>query len=214
MQFSLKRWAAVTSRWSSQQDVDLIKIFKVAKKLLLDSWSNYHTFFHPFSGRTLSSQAKHLISLGGLLDDQLWHYVKVERHSSHLNLTVDKLTERVQIPAEFTHAEQVCWREQKRSDQQLPELHKKETSLSKITLFSCVKSFHAAEGGISWRSNFPETCYLHEELPRLPWKPVIQQSQPHRISKEKGSQSYCLGKWIKPLPLCFFHQNLHRHQQV
>uniref|UniRef100_A0A8C7WMR1 Contactin associated protein like 3 n=1 Tax=Oryzias sinensis TaxID=183150 RepID=A0A8C7WMR1_9TELE len=51
-------------------------------------------------GRTLSSQAKHLISLGGLLDDQLWHYVKVERHSSHLNLTVDKLTERVQIPAD------------------------------------------------------------------------------------------------------------------
>uniref|UniRef100_A0A8C7WMP1 Contactin associated protein like 3 n=1 Tax=Oryzias sinensis TaxID=183150 RepID=A0A8C7WMP1_9TELE len=50
--------------------------------------------------------AKHLISLGGLLDDQLWHYVKVERHSSHLNLTVDKLTERVQIPAEFTHVEQ------------------------------------------------------------------------------------------------------------
>ncbi|XP_078790304.1 contactin-associated protein-like 4 isoform X6 [Oryzias latipes] len=58
-------------------------------------------------GRTLSSQAKHLISLGGLLDDQLWHYVKVERHSSHLNLTVDKLTERVQIPAEFTHTEQL-----------------------------------------------------------------------------------------------------------
>uniref|UniRef100_A0A8C8DBJ1 Contactin associated protein like 3 n=1 Tax=Oryzias sinensis TaxID=183150 RepID=A0A8C8DBJ1_9TELE len=50
-------------------------------------------------GRTLSSQAKHLISLGGLLDDQLWHYVKVERHSSHLNLTVDKLTERINIHA-------------------------------------------------------------------------------------------------------------------
>uniref|UniRef100_A0A3P9J945 Contactin associated protein like 3 n=1 Tax=Oryzias latipes TaxID=8090 RepID=A0A3P9J945_ORYLA len=58
-------------------------------------------------GRTLSSQAKHLISLGGLLDDQLWHYVKVEQHSSHLNLTVDKLTERVQIPAEFTHVERL-----------------------------------------------------------------------------------------------------------
>ncbi|XP_024117188.1 contactin-associated protein-like 4 isoform X2 [Oryzias melastigma] len=56
-------------------------------------------------GRTLSSGATHLASLGGLLDDQLWHHVTVERHGSHLNLTVDKLTERVQIPTEFSHLE-------------------------------------------------------------------------------------------------------------
>ncbi|KAM4730174.1 contactin-associated protein-like 4 [Anableps anableps] len=43
-----------------------------------------------------------LVSLGSLLDDQHWHYVAVEQHSSHLNLTVDKNTKWVEIPPWFT----------------------------------------------------------------------------------------------------------------
>uniref|UniRef100_A0A3P9DCP6 Contactin-associated protein-like 4 n=1 Tax=Maylandia zebra TaxID=106582 RepID=A0A3P9DCP6_9CICH len=52
-------------------------------------------------GRTSSTEPQRLVSLGSLLDDQHWHHVAVERRGSHLNLTVDKHTERVQIPAEF-----------------------------------------------------------------------------------------------------------------
>ncbi|XP_036938988.1 contactin-associated protein-like 4 isoform X1 [Acanthopagrus latus] len=52
-----------------------------------------------------SSEPRRLASLGSLLDDQHWHHLAVERRSSHLNLTVDKHTERVQIPAEFSHWE-------------------------------------------------------------------------------------------------------------
>uniref|UniRef100_A0A3P8NIB1 Contactin associated protein like 3 n=1 Tax=Astatotilapia calliptera TaxID=8154 RepID=A0A3P8NIB1_ASTCA len=54
-------------------------------------------------GRTSSTEPQRLVSLGSLLDDQHWHHVAVERRGSHLNLTVDKHTERVQIPAEFSH---------------------------------------------------------------------------------------------------------------
>ncbi|KAM9844315.1 contactin-associated protein-like 4 [Aulostomus maculatus] len=54
-------------------------------------------------GRTWSPEAQRLASLGSLLDDQHWHQVAVERRGAHLNLTVDKHTERVQIPAEFNH---------------------------------------------------------------------------------------------------------------
>uniref|UniRef100_A0A3Q3E306 Contactin associated protein like 3 n=1 Tax=Labrus bergylta TaxID=56723 RepID=A0A3Q3E306_9LABR len=55
------------------------------------------------TGRTPSSEPRRLASLGSLLDDQHWHHLAFERRSSHLNLTVDKHTERVQIPAEFSH---------------------------------------------------------------------------------------------------------------
>ncbi|KAE8290556.1 Contactin-associated protein-like 4 Cell recognition molecule Caspr4 Precursor [Larimichthys crocea] len=54
-------------------------------------------------GRTSSSEPRRLATLGSLLDDQHWHHLAVERHGSHLNLTVDKHTEWVQIPAEFSH---------------------------------------------------------------------------------------------------------------
>ncbi|KAG7526547.1 contactin-associated protein-like 4 [Solea senegalensis] len=54
-------------------------------------------------GETSSSEPQVLASLGSLLDDQHWHRVVLERRSSHLNLTVDKHTERVQIPAVFDH---------------------------------------------------------------------------------------------------------------
>uniref|UniRef100_A0A3Q1AZ66 Contactin associated protein like 3 n=1 Tax=Amphiprion ocellaris TaxID=80972 RepID=A0A3Q1AZ66_AMPOC len=54
-------------------------------------------------GRTLSPDNQHLVSLSSLLDDQHWHHVAVEHHNNHLNLTVDKSTVWVQIPARFSH---------------------------------------------------------------------------------------------------------------
>ncbi|XP_059215392.1 contactin-associated protein-like 4 [Centropristis striata] len=54
-------------------------------------------------GRSSSPDSQHLVSLGSLLDNQHWHHVAVEHHSTHLNLTVDKSTLWVQIPAKFTH---------------------------------------------------------------------------------------------------------------
>uniref|UniRef100_A0A3Q3Q6D3 Contactin associated protein like 3 n=1 Tax=Monopterus albus TaxID=43700 RepID=A0A3Q3Q6D3_MONAL len=48
---------------------------------------------------TSSSEPRRLASLGSLLDDQHWHRVVLERQSAHLNLTVDKHTETVQIPS-------------------------------------------------------------------------------------------------------------------
>ncbi|XP_075901730.1 contactin-associated protein-like 4 [Nelusetta ayraudi] len=44
-----------------------------------------------------------LIALGSLLDDQQWHGVKLERLSAHVNLTVDKNTHQVQVPAELSN---------------------------------------------------------------------------------------------------------------
>uniref|UniRef100_A0A3Q4I469 Contactin associated protein like 3 n=1 Tax=Neolamprologus brichardi TaxID=32507 RepID=A0A3Q4I469_NEOBR len=52
-------------------------------------------------GKT-SPEPLRLTSLGSLLDDQHWHHVVLEQKSAHLNLTVDKNTERVQLPAEFS----------------------------------------------------------------------------------------------------------------
>ncbi|PWA16184.1 hypothetical protein CCH79_00018293 [Gambusia affinis] len=49
------------------------------------------------------SSRQRLVSLGSLLDDQHWHRVAVEQHSSHFNLTVDKNTKWVVIPPWFTH---------------------------------------------------------------------------------------------------------------
>uniref|UniRef100_A0A3B3XLB8 Contactin associated protein like 3 n=1 Tax=Poecilia mexicana TaxID=48701 RepID=A0A3B3XLB8_9TELE len=54
-------------------------------------------------GKLLSgSGGKLLVSLGSLLDDQHWHHVKLERLGSHLNLTVDKNTQQVLVPAELS----------------------------------------------------------------------------------------------------------------
>uniref|UniRef100_A0A3P8TCK0 Contactin associated protein like 3 n=1 Tax=Amphiprion percula TaxID=161767 RepID=A0A3P8TCK0_AMPPE len=54
-------------------------------------------------GGTSSSESRRLASLGSLLDDQHWHHVVLEQKNAHLNLTVDKHTEKVQIAAEFNH---------------------------------------------------------------------------------------------------------------
>lgn len=50
-----------------------------------------------------ASGGKLLVSLGSLLDDQHWHFVKLERISTHLSLTVDKNTQQVHLPAELSH---------------------------------------------------------------------------------------------------------------
>uniref|UniRef100_A0A3B5K021 Contactin-associated protein-like 4 n=1 Tax=Takifugu rubripes TaxID=31033 RepID=A0A3B5K021_TAKRU len=52
---------------------------------------------------TPSSEPRRLASLGSLLDDQHWHHLVMVWHNSRLNLTVDKHTEAVHIPAEFSH---------------------------------------------------------------------------------------------------------------
>uniref|UniRef100_A0A673A6R5 Contactin associated protein like 3 n=1 Tax=Sphaeramia orbicularis TaxID=375764 RepID=A0A673A6R5_9TELE len=71
----------------------LLLLFTQGTEILEESWS---IFGHIYL------QNCRLASLGSLLDDQHWHHVKMERRGFHLNLTVDKHTERVQIPAEFT----------------------------------------------------------------------------------------------------------------
>uniref|UniRef100_A0A3P8T5G3 Contactin associated protein like 3 n=1 Tax=Amphiprion percula TaxID=161767 RepID=A0A3P8T5G3_AMPPE len=54
-------------------------------------------------GKLLSpSGGQLLVSLGSLLDDQHWHHVKLERLSTHLNLTVDKNTQQVKLILIFT----------------------------------------------------------------------------------------------------------------
>ncbi|XP_062252129.1 contactin-associated protein-like 4 [Platichthys flesus] len=52
-----------------------------------------------------SSGGQLLVSLGSLLDDQHWHRVKLERLSTHVNLTVDRNTRQVHVPAELSHWE-------------------------------------------------------------------------------------------------------------
>lgn len=54
------------------------------------------------SGMGSSLGGQLLVSLGSLLDDQHWHTVKLEQLSTHLNLTVDKNTQQVHIPAELS----------------------------------------------------------------------------------------------------------------
>uniref|UniRef100_A0AAV2L1D4 Uncharacterized protein n=1 Tax=Knipowitschia caucasica TaxID=637954 RepID=A0AAV2L1D4_KNICA len=44
-----------------------------------------------------------LASVGSLLDDQHWHYVKLERVKNHLNLTVDYTTHLVHLPNQLSH---------------------------------------------------------------------------------------------------------------
>uniref|UniRef100_A0AAX7TBV7 Contactin associated protein like 3 n=1 Tax=Astatotilapia calliptera TaxID=8154 RepID=A0AAX7TBV7_ASTCA len=64
-----------------QRDHSLTLVLEKGKLLL------YH-----LQGVSSSSGGQLLVSLGSLLDDQHWHHVKLERLSTHLNLTVDKNT--------------------------------------------------------------------------------------------------------------------------
>ncbi|XP_069009157.1 contactin-associated protein-like 4 [Embiotoca jacksoni] len=75
-----------------QRDHSLNLVLEKGKLLL------YHQ-----QGVSSSSGGQLLVSLGSLLDDQHWHLVKVERLNTHLNLTVDKNTQQVHVPAELSH---------------------------------------------------------------------------------------------------------------
>ncbi|KAG7219998.1 hypothetical protein INR49_001126, partial [Caranx melampygus] len=86
-------------------------------------------------GGTSSSEPWHLASLGSLLDDQYWHHVVLERRSSHLNLTVDKHTERVQVPAEFNH-----WDIEQLSVGAAQSLGSQKPVTSKRTFHGCVEN--------------------------------------------------------------------------
>uniref|UniRef100_A0A674P6T4 Contactin associated protein like 3 n=1 Tax=Takifugu rubripes TaxID=31033 RepID=A0A674P6T4_TAKRU len=55
-------------------------------------------------GQASSAEPRRLASLGSLLDDQHWHRVAVERRGAHLNVTVDKHTEKVRR-VRFAHAQ-------------------------------------------------------------------------------------------------------------
>uniref|UniRef100_A0A8C9ZLS2 Contactin associated protein like 3 n=1 Tax=Sander lucioperca TaxID=283035 RepID=A0A8C9ZLS2_SANLU len=61
-----------------------------AHSLTLEFIVRHHHLF--LLCRSSSPDSHHLVSLGSLLDDQHWHHVAVEHHSTHLNLTVDKST--------------------------------------------------------------------------------------------------------------------------
>ncbi|XP_073332152.1 contactin-associated protein-like 4 [Pagrus major] len=75
-----------------QRDHSLTLVLEKGRLLL------YHQ-----QGVSSSSGGQLLVSLGSLLDDQHWHHVKLERLSTHLNLTVDKNTQQVHVPAELSH---------------------------------------------------------------------------------------------------------------
>ncbi|XP_061594639.1 contactin-associated protein-like 4 [Cololabis saira] len=75
-----------------QRDHSLNLVLEKGKLLL------YHQ-----QGVSSLSGGQLLVSLGSLLDDQHWHHVKLERLSTHLNLTVDKNTQQVHVPAELSH---------------------------------------------------------------------------------------------------------------
>uniref|UniRef100_A0A671YXY4 Contactin-associated protein-like 4 n=1 Tax=Sparus aurata TaxID=8175 RepID=A0A671YXY4_SPAAU len=75
-----------------QRDHSLTLVLEKGKLLL------YHQ-----QGVSSSSGGQLLVSLGSLLDDQHWHHVKLERLSTHLNLTVDKNTQQAHVPAELSH---------------------------------------------------------------------------------------------------------------
>ncbi|KAK3521327.1 hypothetical protein QTP70_003170 [Hemibagrus guttatus] len=45
------------------------------------------------------------VSLGSLLDDQHWHLVSIERLRGHVNFTVDKSTQQLQLPDHQSHFE-------------------------------------------------------------------------------------------------------------
>ncbi|GAA6107699.1 contactin-associated protein-like 4 isoform X1 [Tachysurus ichikawai] len=45
------------------------------------------------------------VSLGSLLDDQHWHLVSIERLRGHVNFTVDKSTQQLQLPDHLSHFE-------------------------------------------------------------------------------------------------------------
>ncbi|XP_024236906.1 contactin-associated protein-like 4 isoform X2 [Oncorhynchus tshawytscha] len=53
-------------------------------------------------GASPGPESHTVVSLGSLLDDLHWHHVAIERVSGHVNFTVDKSTQQIQVPAELS----------------------------------------------------------------------------------------------------------------
>ncbi|XP_036971862.1 contactin-associated protein-like 4 [Acanthopagrus latus] len=92
LKFKTLRNSGTLLHAEGQRDHSLTLVLEKGKLLL------YHQ-----QGVSSSSGGQLLVSLGSLLDDQHWHHVKLERLSTHLNLTVDKNTQQVHVPAELSH---------------------------------------------------------------------------------------------------------------
>uniref|UniRef100_A0A3B3UN47 Contactin-associated protein-like 4 n=1 Tax=Poecilia latipinna TaxID=48699 RepID=A0A3B3UN47_9TELE len=98
------RLSARTS-WTARESISLkFKTLRNSGTLLHAKGQRDHSLNLALErGKLLSgSGGKLLVSLGSLLDDQHWHHVKLERLGSHLNLTVDKTTQQVLVPAELS----------------------------------------------------------------------------------------------------------------
>ncbi|XP_031139813.1 contactin-associated protein-like 4 isoform X1 [Sander lucioperca] len=107
------RWS-VRPSWTAMEVVSLkFKTLKNSGTLLHAEGQRDHSLtlvlekgrlllYHQ-QGVSSTSGGQLLVSVGSLLDDQHWHHVKLESLSTHLNLTVDKNTHQVHIPAELSH---------------------------------------------------------------------------------------------------------------
>uniref|UniRef100_A0A4W6DPD4 Contactin associated protein like 3 n=1 Tax=Lates calcarifer TaxID=8187 RepID=A0A4W6DPD4_LATCA len=87
------------------RDHSLTLVLEKGRLLRLFAFFQLHALCLSLSSLTppLSHSPPSLTLSQDLLDDQHWHHVKLERLSTHLNLTVDKNTQQVHIPAELSH---------------------------------------------------------------------------------------------------------------
>ncbi|XP_049324954.1 contactin-associated protein-like 5 isoform X2 [Astyanax mexicanus] len=60
-------------------------------------------FLHLRKGKGTAGDFHTTASLGSLLDDQHWHHISIERLRGHVNFTVDKNTQRLQLPEHQSH---------------------------------------------------------------------------------------------------------------
>uniref|UniRef100_A0A8C7X698 Contactin associated protein like 3 n=1 Tax=Oryzias sinensis TaxID=183150 RepID=A0A8C7X698_9TELE len=111
---------------------------------------------------------RRLASLGSLLDDQHWHHVALEQQHSHLNLSVDKHMEKIQIPVRHKHNKKNfhgCLENLLYHDLNLIELSKHrdpQTSLQGNVSFFCPEPTSVAV-------TFPEP----QSFLQLPWSTSI-----------------------------------------
>lgn len=117
-------------------------------------------------GWSSSPDSRHPVSLGSLLDDQHWHHVAVEHHGTNLNLTVDRSTLWVQIPARFTHwdHDQVC----------------KSQTKTNTYIHSCSHLFVFPAWADECGSGPGPRLWIQLELPRLFGKSCVQRPEPGR----------------------------------
>ncbi|XP_029001997.1 contactin-associated protein-like 4 [Betta splendens] len=94
LQFKTLRNSGTLLHAERQRDHSLTLVLEKGQLLL------YHQ-----QGVSSSSDGQLLLSLGSLLDDQHWHRVRLERLNEHLNLTVDRDTRQVHVPAELSRSD-------------------------------------------------------------------------------------------------------------